>query len=97
MGYRYGMPFCLLSAPTWDPQGEALGRHGECRTGSQVCSAAAAAAWNVLGLAGARHAVRPKRGASGALSVQVGALGCGARSYLRKALNGGDESTLQVR
>ncbi len=52
---------------------------------------------NVLGLAGARHAVRPKRGASGALSVQVGALGCGSRSSLRKALNGGDESTLQVR
>lgn len=52
---------------------------------------------NVLGLAGAKHAVRPKRVASGALCVRVGALGCGARSCLRKALNGGHQCTLQVR
>jgi hypothetical protein len=95
MGYRYGMPFCLLSAPTGDPQGEALGRAwGVPNRQSGLLGRGCV---NVLGLAGARHAVRPKRGASGALSVQVGALGCGSRSSLRKALNGGDESTLQVR
>ena len=52
---------------------------------------------NVLGLAGARHAVRQKRGESGALSVRVCALGCGARSSLRKALNRGHQCPLQVR